>query len=118
MTLQSGNKVNFGQVTAMLYALLVLLTTTFLSSPAYAQVYSSSLTGVVTDPSGAAVPKATAVLTDEEKGFTTITKTDNEGRFVLRNLAPGRYSLVVSAPGMRTHTQAGITLNVGQNAEA
>ena len=55
---------------------------------------------------------------DEEKGFTTAAKTDSEGRFVLRNLAPGRYGLTVSAPGMRTYTQAGITLNVGQNAEA
>jgi hypothetical protein len=101
-----------------LFALVVLATTALLAPPAHAQVYSSSLTGLVTDPSGAAVPKATAVLTDEEKGFTTTTKTDTEGRFVLRNLAPGRYKLVVSAPGMRTHTQSGITLNVGQNAEA
>src|SRR5580704_7182668 len=101
-----------------LFALVVLATTALLAPPARAQVYSSSLTGVVTDPSGAAVPKANAVLTDEEKGFTTTAKTDTEGRFVLRNLPPGRYSLVVWAPGMRTHTQAGITLNVGQNAEA
>src|SRR5580704_1477011 len=109
MTLHSESKVRFGRVIAMLVLLTPLV---------HAQVYSGSLTGVVTDPSGAAVPKATAVLTDEEKGFTTTAKTDNEGRFVLRNLAPGRYSLAVSAPGMRAHTQSGITLNVGQNAEA
>src|SRR5205085_10661383 len=103
MTFQPESKVPFGQALALLYALLVLLT-----PHAAAQVYSGSLTGVVTDASGAAVPKATAVLTDEEKGFTTAAKTDSEGRFVLRNLAPGRYGLTVSAPGMRTYTQAGI----------
>ena len=117
MTLRSENEAHRARATA-LFALAVLATTALLSPQAHAQVYSSSLTGLVTDPSGAAVPKATAVLTDEEKGFTTTTKTDTEGRFVLRNLAPGKYKLVVSAPGMRTHTQSGITLNVGQNAEA
>jgi hypothetical protein len=113
MTLHSENRASSGRVIATLFALLVLITTAL-----QAQVYSGSLTGLVTDPSGAAVPKATAVLTDEEKGFTTTAKTDTEGRFVLRNLAPGRYKLVVSAAGMRPYAQAGITLNVGQNAEA
>jgi Carboxypeptidase regulatory-like domain len=92
MTLHSEDRVSSGRVIATLFALLVLITTAL-----HAQVYSGSLTGLVTDPSGAAVPKATAVLTDEEKGFTTTGKTDTEGRFVLRNLAPGRYKLVVSA---------------------
>ena len=36
---------------------------------------------------------------------------------MLRNLPPGNYRLVVSAQGMRTFTQPGITLNVGQNAD-
>ncbi len=92
-----------------LFALLV-------SPRTQAQVYSSSLIGVVTDPSGAAVPGAQALLTDEEKGFTYKAATDAEGRYVLRNLPPGRYRLSVTATGMRPYTQSSITLNVGQNA--
>lgn len=88
------------------------------SPRAHAQVYSSSLTGVVTDPSGAAVPGAQATLTDEQKGFTYKAATDTEGRYVLRNLPPGRYRLTVSSQGMRTHNQPGITLNVGENVSA
>jgi hypothetical protein len=84
----------------------------------HAQVYSGSVTGVVTDPSSAAVPNAQVVLTDEDKGFTSRAATDGQGRYVLRNLAPGRYRLEVSAQGMRPHTTPGITLNVGQNAQA
>src|SRR5437588_11127714 len=66
----------------------------------HAQVYSGSLTGVVKDASGGVVPGASAVLTDQEKGFKYEAKTDTEGRYVLRNLPPGRYSLAVSAPAM------------------
>src|SRR5215471_15025679 len=105
MTLHSDNNRRRSHAIVALLALLTLGV-----APILAQVYSGSLTGVVTDPSGAGVPKATAVLTDEDKGFTTTTHTDAEGRFVMRNLAPGRYKLVVSSPGMRTHTQSGITL--------
>ena len=43
--------------------------------------------------------------------------TGNDGRYVLRNLAPGRYRLAVTAPGMRPYSSPEITLNVGQNAQ-
>lgn len=90
----------------------------FLSPLSPAQVYSGSLTGLVTDRSGAVVPGAQAVLTDEDKGFKFSATTDSQGRYVLRNLSPGKYGLSVSAPGMQTFTRSGITLTVGQNAEA
>src|SRR5258706_7729730 len=51
-----------------------------------AQVYSGSLTGVVKDPSGAAVPNSNAVLKDEDKGFTYSALSDSDARYVLRNL--------------------------------
>jgi len=86
-------------------------------SVARAQVYSGSLTGVASDPSGAVLRGAQAVVTDEEKGFQFTALTDSEGRYVLRNLPPGKYRLTVSAPGMRTYNQPGITLTVGQNAQ-
>ena len=104
---------HISKVSLAIAALLVLL-----CPLSHAQVYSGSITGVVTDPSGAVVPNAQVVLTDEEKGFTFKAATDNSGRYVLRNLPPGIYKLVVSAPGMRTNTKSGITINVGQNAEA
>src|SRR5579864_5953130 len=63
-----------GRPGIILLALLVL--GAFLSSNAQAQVYSGSLTGVATDPSGAVVPVAKAVVTDEQKGFTFAAITD------------------------------------------
>src|SRR5215471_18401524 len=95
------------------FAILAVLTA---DTALRAQVYSGTITGLVTDPSGAAVPNAQGVLTDEDKGFTFKTASGNDGRYVLRNLAPGRYRLTVSAPGMRIFSSPEITLNVGQNA--
>jgi hypothetical protein len=97
---------------------LFLILFAVLTPTAFPQVYGGSLTGVATDPSNAVIPGAQITLTDEEKGFKYTAKTNPEGRYVLRNLPPGKYTLTVAASGMRTHTQADITLNVGQNAEA
>src|SRR6516225_1672816 len=96
------------RLTLDILGLLLVLGFTFLFPALRAQVYSGSMTGVVKDPSGGVVPGARAMLTDEEKGFTYRTVTDTEGRYVLRNLPPGRYGLSVSAPGMRTHTQSAV----------
>jgi hypothetical protein len=89
----------------------------FSISNLHAQVFSSSITGLVTDASGGVIPSAQAVLTDEDKGFTFRTATGSDGRYVLRNLAPGRYKLGVTAPGMRAFTSTVLTLDVGQNAQ-
>jgi hypothetical protein len=88
----------------------------FIAPPAGAQVYTASLTGVVTDPSGAVVPSAKVTAVDTAKGFPYTTLTDSLGRYVLRDLAPGTYSLKVEAKGFKASTQAGITLEVQQNA--
>src|SRR6266446_10231493 len=97
--------------------LLILLILGLASFQAQAQVYGGSLTGVATDPSGAVIPGANVVLTDDEKGFKYTATTDSEGRYILRNLPPGKYSLTATAAGMRPHTQSGIILTVGQNAQ-
>src|SRR5579883_392581 len=99
------------------YGFILLLFLTICLSPLTAQIYSGSLTGLAVDASGAVVPGAKAVLTDQEKGFTFQATTDAEGRFVLRNLAPGRYKLDVTAAGMRPYAQQNININVGDNAE-
>src|SRR5271154_953312 len=98
------------RLTALLLALVAVPT-------ARAQVYSGSLTGLVTDPSGAVIPNAPAVLTDEDKGFTFKATTGSDGRYVLRNLAPGKYRLSITAPGMRPYKSGEIILDVGQNAQ-
>src|SRR5215475_12669259 len=98
--------------------LLALILVSLLPANLSAQAYGTSLTGLVTDPSNAIITSAQIVLTDEEKGFKYSAATDAEGRYILRNLPPGRYTLVVSATGMRSRQQSGIVLTVGQNFQA
>src|SRR5579862_148276 len=83
----------------------------------FAQVYSGSITGTVTDATGGVIPNATATLTDQNKGFNFKATSGSDGRFVLRNLPPGVYKLVVSAAGMRNYERADLDLEVGQNAQ-
>jgi hypothetical protein len=104
--------------TGILFLLLISGFIALSPRTAQTQVYGGSLTGVATDPSDAVVPGARVVLTDDEKGFKYAAVTDAEGRYILRNLPPGKYSLTVTAAGMRPHTQSGIVLTVGQNVQA
>ena len=97
--------------------LVALLCTIGLSpSPLSAQVYSGSLTGVITDPSGAVIPGAQVTLNDVNKGYSFPTTSDASGRYVIRNLPPSNYKLTVEAKGFQTFTQSGIVLEVNQNA--
>jgi len=80
------------------------------------QLYTGSLTGVVTDPSGAVIPNAALTATDTGKGFQYKATTDAAGRYLLRPLPPATYKLTVEATGFRTSVQEGVTLDVNQMA--
>jgi len=66
---------------------------------------SGGLTGVVTDPSQAAVPNANVEIRDNTKGTTEATKTDSDGVYRFFFVAPGGYTLTVSHPGFREESQ-------------
>jgi hypothetical protein len=80
---------------------------------AWAQVTSGSLTGVVSDQTGAVVPAAKVVLTDTNKGYDYPATTDAVGRFVISNLLPSTYKIAVDAPGFKTFVQGNIVVDVG-----
>ncbi|MGH9357358.1 MAG: carboxypeptidase regulatory-like domain-containing protein [Terriglobia bacterium] len=85
----------------------------FVVSSARAQVTGATMSGTVTDPSGAVVPNAQVVIKDTATGVTRNVKTDSSGLYTAPNLLPGPYRVTVSAPGFSTRIQSGITLTVG-----
>src|SRR5215469_2043531 len=97
------------------FGVLVVL---LVSGAGRAQVYTASLTGVVTDPTGAVVPNAKVTLTDEAKGFSFAATTDTAGQYIVRDLPPSTYRLSVESQGFKTYTRSGITLDVKQTGTA
>lgn len=77
---------------------------------ASSQIIGNSISGIVTDPSGAVIPEAKVVATLQDKinpsnPFSIETKTDEEGNFVLKNLSAGKYKLSVTANGFSSETE-------------
>jgi hypothetical protein len=84
-------------------------------APVWAQAYTSSLTGLVTDPSGAAVPGVDVRLTDVNKGYDYTAQSDSSGRYLVRSLPPGTYRLTATATGFKASVREGIVLNIDVN---
>ena len=83
------------------------------SGQAYAQVAGASITGTVTDSSGAIIPNAQVSITDVATGVVRNVSTDAAGLYSAPNLLPGTYEVRVTATGFSTAVQKGITLRVG-----
>jgi hypothetical protein len=81
-----------------------------------AQFTSATLTGVVSDPSGAVVPQAKVKLVNEKSGDTRETVTNNDGYYTFAGMAVGdlSYKLTVEAKGFVTYDAPGISLLGGE----
>ncbi len=97
---------------------VALAVTSWLASLAVGQseVGSAALRGVVHDPSGAVVPKATVLIRHLATGYQRSAVSDSSGRFSADVLPVGPYSVEVSAPGFSPVEFRDVLLTVG-NAE-
>src|SRR6185437_14306072 len=91
-------------------ALIVVLSIT--GRYAYAQV-SATVSGTVTDPSGAVVPGATVTVFNEATGDVRPTESNKAGVFAMPNLIPGSYSVKVTAKGFAPKELTGIDIHGG-----
>jgi hypothetical protein len=73
------------------------------------------LSGVVTDPSGTAIPGSTVRLLDENKEVVGETTTDSNGQYSFSSLAAGSYSLEVGRAGFRTNQISNLNVAPGEN---
>jgi hypothetical protein len=84
-----------------------------LSTLLLAQRDLGTCTGTITDPQGAAVPKARVVLTEDATGLVYNLETNDSGSFTRPALKPGTYSVTVDAPGFQKAQQKGLLITAG-----
>jgi carboxypeptidase family protein/TonB-dependent receptor-like protein len=92
---------------------VLLLFTSFLSfSPRVQAQSTAQLNGTVTDPSGAAIPSAKIVVTNQATGEVWNSQTNSDGLYVLPSLPPGSYQLTVITEGFQKLIVSGLKLDV------
>ena len=101
--------VNFGKFTHVL-GLLVILLIPFTVS---AQVSGGTISGKVTDSTGALIPGAQVAIRNTATGVTTSLVANEEGVYRASNLLAGDYEITSSAPNFTSFLQKGVTLTVG-----
>ena len=73
---------------------------------------TGSITGTVTDPTGAVIPGATVVALNVESGVKNSTETNTQGVFSFPALPVGHYNVRIQAGGFSQYEQTGIVLDV------
>ncbi|HEY1337885.1 MAG TPA: carboxypeptidase regulatory-like domain-containing protein, partial [Bryobacteraceae bacterium] len=77
---------------------------------------SGSISGVVHDPSGALVPDALVVVSNDSNGVRRSLRTDSSGVFTIPALPPASgYAVTVSKSGFSSHERVGIHVHVGED---
>ncbi len=106
--LKALSLLRIGQVMLILLLFAVL---------AKAQVSTGTSTGLVTDPTGAAIPKAKVTVADLSTGQEHSVTTNTSGEFTVTNLPNGFYRVTIEAAGFRKFVVDRVQVNVGQTAE-
>lgn len=77
---------------------------------------NATITGTVTDPSGAAINGATITVRDAATGFSRTTVSNETGNYNLPGLRPGVYTVNVESQGFRRYQQSNFQVEVDQTA--
>src|SRR5260370_36982844 len=101
---------NLTAIRLLVYCVVFVLSMGYWSRQLLGQGLTGQLSGVVTDPSGAAVANADLQITNSQTGQTRSTKSDNQGHFVFTELLPGSFTLAIGAPGFKKYEQQEITV--------
>jgi Carboxypeptidase regulatory-like domain/TonB-dependent Receptor Plug Domain len=80
----------------------------------FAQIVGATVSGTVTDASGASSPGVTVAIKNLATQIATNSVTNADGFYIAPNLPAGEYQITVGAPGFATQVRSGIILTVGQ----
>lgn len=106
------NKVAFHSIAVVALGMSLLF-----SAQTRAQVTGATLSGTVTDASGAVIPNAQVSIKNTATGVSAEVSTNADGLYTAPNLLPGTYDVTATASGFATRVQSGVTLTVGQQQQ-
>jgi Carboxypeptidase regulatory-like domain len=98
-----------GKQSLLSRAVLLLIFSLSICPRLSAQVAGATLSGAVTDASGATVSGARISVKNLATGVTRDLQTDIAGFYAVPNLLPGNYAVTMLAPGFATAVRTGIT---------
>ena len=85
-----------------------------LISPSLLGQDTASVTGTVTDATGATITDAQVTVANEDKGVHRITRTNTAGEYLVPGLPPARYDVAITAPGFAKYNAKNVMLGVAQ----
>ncbi len=88
----------------------------FMGSLVLAQVNTATIAGTVSDESGAVLPGANVVLTNQDTGITRTVTANAAGRYTAPALSLGNFEIRAQLAGFQTAVRSGIVLTVGRVA--
>ena len=98
-------------------AIAAIIATQFLLSVAKAQSIAASVTGVVSDQTGAVIPGAGILARNVETGVVARTASNQAGVYLLPSLVPGKYTLRVTKDGFKAFNYEAFDLDVRAEAK-
>ena len=88
-----------------------------LAMPLRGQVNTGTIEGIVSDPSGAAVPNVRITATNQDTGFSRSTQSIADGTYLIPQLPIGpHYQITGELAGFKTFVRSGVELQLKQNA--
>src|SRR5579872_565714 len=94
---------------------LVAVLTLTLSLACFGQEFRGTLSGVVTDPTGATVAGAKVVATEIRTGVKTPTVSDSTGQYTIPFLPPGQYEIAANMQGFKAFVRKDLALGAGDH---
>jgi Carboxypeptidase regulatory-like domain/TonB dependent receptor len=94
--------------------LAIVITALLAAAPLLAQ--NAELSGLITDPSGLAVPGARVVVQSADTGASRTVSSNQRGEYSVPALLPGPYNITIEATGFKTIHQNGVAVEVDQRA--
>jgi hypothetical protein len=97
-----------------LITLSVLVSLVLISVAGFSQAANGTITGTITDASGAVIPGVTVEVKNTETGVVFSTISTETGNYTAPNLPPGPYAISAALPGFKKYDRTGVNLAAAQ----